>query len=145
VYAHIKLTPYLQNSSKPQLSQNCGISKQGIETKHWSHKSSGSERHVDICLSSLSLSPIFLLSISSLVLIRGSVILHSSSRFKQTLSNAFHPSSSPSLTHIHKSLLFCTQIHFSPHTPLSNESGSLCLSGGCISGTHLLLTINPLY
>ncbi len=48
----------------------------------------------------------FLLSISSLALIRGTVILHSSSRFKQTLSTAFHPSSSPSLTHIHKSLPF---------------------------------------
>ncbi len=48
----------------------------------------------------------FLLSISSLTLIRGTVILHSSSRFKQTLSTAFHPSSSPSLTHIHKSLPF---------------------------------------
>lgn len=101
----------------------------------------------------LALSPIFLLSISSLALIRGTIILHSSSRFKQTLSNAFHPSSSPSLTHIHKSLPFsfahkCT----SPLTHLYQTSQVLCVCQGVFlpwTGTHLLLTIKkycgPLY
>lgn len=50
----------------------------------------------------------------------------------QTDSVKRFPSIFLSLTHTYTqitSLLFCTQMHFSPHTPLSNESGSSCLSG----------------
>lgn len=83
------------------------------------------------CPSSLSQ---FLLFISSLALIRGTVILHSSSQFKLTQSNAFHPSSSPSLTHIHKSLPFAFEHRcIFPLTPLSNKSGSYSKMKTCLS------------
>lgn len=111
------LLSYLQNSSKLQLSLNCGISKQWIETKRWSDKSSGSERHVDICLSSLSLPfPSFYF------------LPHSDQRDRnppqqlsvQTDSVKRFPSIFLSLAHTHTqitSLLFCTQMHFFPsHT-----------------------------
>lgn len=115
---------YLQNSSKLQLCLNRGISKQWIETKRWSDKSSGSERHVDICLSSLSLPfPSFYCLPRSDQRDRNppqqlSVQTDSVNRF---------PSIFLSLAHTHTqitSLRFCTQMHFSPLTPLANKSGS---------------------
>lgn len=99
------------------------------------------------CPSSLSH---FLFSISSLALIRGTVILHSSFRFKLTLSNAFHPSSSPSLTHIHKSLPFAfTHKCIFPLSHLYQTSQGLTprwkhVCQGCFlpwAGTCLLQTI----
>lgn len=137
---------YLQNSSKRQLSLNRGISKQWIETKRWSDKSSGSERHVDICLSLLSLSfPSFYF------------LPHSDQRdcnpqlSVQTDSVRRFPSIFLSLTHTHKqitSLLFCTQMHFFfPFSHLYQKSQGLTprwKRGGCFlpwAGTCLLQTI----
>lgn len=126
------LHSYLQNSSKlPELWH--------FKAMDWDQMPARQIQWIwETCwhLPVLTLSPIFLLSISSLALIRGIVILHSSSRFKQTLSNAFHPSSSPSLTHIHKSrpFNFCAQIYFSTLTPLSNQSGSYSKMKTCLSG-----------
>lgn len=134
MFAHIKLAQYLQNSSKPPLSQNCGISKQWIETKHWSDKSSGSERHVDICLSSLSLShfPSFYFLPCSDQRDRNppqqlSVQTDSVKDFPSIFLSLTH-------THIHKSLPFsfahkCT----SPLTHLYQTSQGLCVCQGVLS------------
>lgn len=129
IFAHIKLAQYLQNSSKPQFSQNCGISN-GLRPN------TGQTNPVDLrdmltsaCPRSLSHFPSFYFLPCS------DQRDHNPPQqlSVQTDSVKRFPSIFLSLTHTHTqitSLLFCTQMHFSPHTPLSNESGSLCLSGG---------------